>query len=153
MFNNLNRIGYVFLNVFFPVFLGGIIYILFRDKDILLFEWFNYLGLSHYVLEIRSFFNPEDIVISNFLTYNLPDGLWIYSFTSCMLLIWVRNNSIHKNTYIIVPILLSLLSELGQLFNFIGGTFDFLDLMFYLFFTYLANINHKRISKCKKENS
>ena len=142
-----NRIYYIVLNVFLPVFFGGIIYVLFRDKDIIFFEWLDYVGLSNYVLEIRNFFNPKDIIVSNFLTHNLPDGLWVYSFTSCMLLIWGRNNSMTNSKYIIIPLLISCLSELGQLFNFIAGTFDFLDLVFYLFFTYLANINYKMIAK------
>ena len=151
MSNNLFKSFYFLFHVLFPVIVGGLIYTIYRDENILLFEWYNYLGISFYTLELRNFFNPQNLFISNFLTQNLPDGLWVYSFTSCMLLIWGKKNPINKYIYIIIPMLLSIFSELGQLFKFIRGTFDPLDLIFYLFFTIFSVLIYN-ITVWKKEN-
>ena len=138
------KFKYLFLNVVSPVIVGGMIYTFYRDKSILLFDWYNYLDLTCYVLKWRLFFNPDDVIISNIFTQNLPDGLCVYAFSSCMMLIWGEKKTIYKNIYLIAPILLSILSELGQLFNIISGTFDVKDIISYLLFTYLAYWVFKR---------
>ena len=130
---------YFIFNVFLPTLVGGLIYVLYRSDNILFFEWINFFGLLDCVIEARSFFNNNDLLISNFLTQNLPDGLWIYSFTSCLLLIWGDKNTLNKYIYFFVPIALSIVSELCQLFHILPGTFDLLDILAYLFFTILAN--------------
>ena len=136
------------LNVVLPIFLGGLIYTLFRGKNILLFKWYEDVGIFEIIMQIRIYFNPNDMVVSNFLTQNLPDGLWVFSFTSCLLLIWERSASKQKKIYFFIPIFLSILSEFLQLLNIVNGTFDWWDILFYIFFTYLAT---KIYNKCYEQ--
>lgn len=135
------QIIFLLLFILLPIILGCLIYMIFRSTNILLFEWFKNLSLLSIAMDIRLFFNEDNIIVSNFVTQNLPDGLWVFSFTSSFLLIW-EDFSTQKITYFYIPITLALISEFGQFFGFVIGTFDFLDVIFYLFFTYLAKINY-----------
>ena len=144
--NTLNKIYFIF-NVILPILLGGLIYTLYRSKNILLFDWYNYLGVSQNIIQFRKIFNPNDLVFSNFLTQNLPDGLWVYSFASCMLLIWRDHQSTHKYLYIIIPIFLSITSEFLQLYNVLSGTYDIMDIQSYVLFSILAKVSFKIIYK------
>ena len=65
---------YFYLNIISPVILGGAIYTFYRDKNILLFDWYNYLELTNYVLKLRLFFNPDDTLLIELL----PNAtLWV----------------------------------------------------------------------------
>jgi len=147
MLKNMFKKNYFIFNVIFPILLGGLIYTLYRSKNILLFDWYNYLGFSQNIIQFRKIFNPNDLVFSNFLTQNLPDGLWVYSFASCMLLIWRDHQSTHKYLYIIIPIFLSITSEFLQLYNVLSGTYDIKDILSYVIFSILATILFKKTYK------
>jgi hypothetical protein len=140
------QINFFIFFILFPIILGCLIYMIFRSTNILLFEWFNNLGLLSIAMDIRIFFNEDNIIVSNFITQNLPDGLWVFSFTSSFFLIW-GGYSHHKISYFYIPITLALISEFGQFFGFVVGTFDYLDVIFYIFFTYLAKINYDSYEK------
>ena len=64
--------------------------------------------------------------------YSLPDGLWMFSCTSLILNVW--NNRLNKQSivWIISMPAIAILSEFLQLFHFIRGTFDILDIARYL---------------------
>lgn len=69
--------------------------------------------------------------LPDWFLFSLPDGLWIFSYTSLVLLIW--RNKINRENFFwiaIIPILI-ILSELGQLFNIVPGTFDLIDVLLY----------------------
>ena len=122
----------LFIHSFIPLFLGLFIYFGFRQKNILLFKWLNDLSLSNYAYSIRRIVNPNEIIYENFFVFNLPDGLWVYSFTSVMLIVWQGSVSRDNILYVTIPLILSVVSELGQFFGFIMGTFDVFDLLFYI---------------------
>jgi hypothetical protein len=142
---NRSDTGYLFFNVFSPILIGGTIYTVYRDKNILLFEWFEQLGVLDFFLDLRLCINPNYSTVSNIFTQNLPDGLWVYSFTSCLLFIWGESKTVYHKMYILIPIIFATVSELGQLYELIAGTFDPIDLFFYFFFAYLAKIIYKVI--------
>ena len=64
---------------------------------------------------------------------NLPDGLWVYSFTSVMLIVWQGSVSRDNILYVTIPLILAVVSEVGQFLGLIMGTFDVFDLLFYIF--------------------
>lgn len=112
--------------------LGGLIYILFRADTLKMFGWYNNLGISNSIDKLRVFPNQIVDVLPNWFLFSLPDGLWIFSYISLMLYIW--NNSITKHSIVwifIIP-LLTLAFEFGQLFNIVPGTFDIVDIVFYI---------------------
>lgn len=65
--------------------------------------------------------------------YNLPDALWLFSYLLYIDAIWSNSfhNSLYKLFFWSIPIF-SILLEFLQLANFIPGTFDIVDIMFYI---------------------
>lgn len=111
--------------------LGGLIYILFRTSSLLMFDWYDSLGLLISINNLRLYTSLIIDGIPNWFLYSLPDGLWIFSYISLMLFIW--QNSISKKNIIWILIIpfLAIGSEIGQLLGFVSGTFDYIDLVFY----------------------
>lgn len=97
------------LGIFLSLSIGILIYCLFRKQSILHFN--------------TNFQNIPDWII-----YNLPDGLWTYSFTSFNILIWKNEKSKAKRIWILLPLIISLLFEVSQyILGF--GTFDNKDII------------------------
>jgi hypothetical protein len=70
--------------------------------------------------------------LPNWFLFSLPDGLFLFSYVSLMLAIW--NKEVARSGIFWVssiPVLI-ILSELGQLFLVVPGTFDIVDLLFYV---------------------
>lgn len=84
----------------------------------------------------------------NIIRYYLPDALWAFSFTSCLLIIWERKINVK---WMLSIIILSPLFELMQHNNMIKGTGDIFDIIIYYFsFSIALIINH--IINLKKHN-
>lgn len=122
-----------------PLILGGLIYIAFRSQNLKMFTWFNNVGLDKLILAIR-ISTVTRINFPKWVVYNLPDGLWICSAILINAVIW--NSKINTRNliwYLTIP-LIAILAEFFQRFNLISGTYDFLDLIFYLLFTIIPII-------------
>ena len=106
----LKSVTYIILTVLFPILAGSFIYYFFRFS--------SHRSLQH------SF-------TTNFILYNLPDGLWFYALLSSLKVIW-KDGLLTKGLYwllfvcIVVPF-----TEILQLFHLLPGTFDWLDLLSY----------------------
>ncbi len=109
-----------------PVILGGIIYIVFRSDQLLLFNW---LATIDGVRTLNNYGNT--IHVFHWFKYSLPDGLWLYSYTSLMLEIWRYRINEQSLFWVFSLPFIALSSEFLQLFKIIPGTFDFIDLIFY----------------------
>ncbi len=116
------------IQVVFPLFFGGLIYISFRDTSLIMFDWFNLIGIIDYVNLVRETLQPVRQHIPEWIYYSLPDGLWVYAFTSILHTIWGKNYTKLKY-WLILPITFGILMEVAQAFNIVRGTFDFLDLI------------------------
>lgn len=125
-----NQVHRVIIFVFLPLMIGGLIYVCFRDDSIIMNNWLNKNQLMDLdKIKIRHEEVPD------WLLYNLPDGLWIFSYVSMMLLLWGKkfNNKLMFWVFIL-PISI-ILHEFGQLIHFFSGRFDKIDLLFYIFGT------------------
>jgi len=131
--------------------IGGLIYIFFRTEKLIMFDWIEDYNIS--ILNIRTLTSEYYDKLPNWFLFSLPDGLWLFSYTSLILLIW--RNKIDRENFIwivIIPILI-ILSELGQLLNIVPGTFDLVDILLYslgvilpiLIFTEYLNLKTKII--------
>lgn len=116
--------------LFLPILLGGIIYILFRTEKLVMFHWFEYLNVTQEICALKSYSNR--VILPDWFIYSLPDGLWIYSYTSISLEIWKYSIAKHNFFWIFSIPIIAVLSECFQFFKIIPGTFDFIDLIFYL---------------------
>lgn len=115
-----------------PLLIGGLIYILFRTESLLMFKWFTFINIANPIELLRETTIPTMDYFPSWFIYSFPDALWIFSYMSITLLIW--RNEINKQNYFwifIMPII-SILSEVGQLLNIFPGTFDLIDLIFYV---------------------
>jgi hypothetical protein len=111
----MRKINYFLATVIIPLFLGISLYVL------------NAQGLSLY-----------------FIRNYLPDGLWAFSFTSAILMIWGGK----INRFWITAILFIFPAfELLQLTQIINGVADFKDVICYYLFAALAFFIYKQTFK------
>lgn len=107
-----NKVKNILYFVIFPLLLGTVIYVSTRTNNI-------------YFLKALNLENSK-ISLPNWIMFNLPDGLWAFSFSSLIAIIW--QNSIRKEYmfWLIFSCIVSIIFEISY------GTFDLLDLIFIL---------------------
>ena len=118
-----------------PMIIGTFIYIIFREENLLMFSWFDSLGLYSLVDYLRLNFSKYNI--PNFILYSYPDGVWIYSFVSLMIVIWDRAKSNMRFFWFAIAPILGISAEIYQYFNILPGTYDPLDLIFCIIGSFL----------------
>jgi len=133
----MNRKHKIILHVITPILIGGIIYILFREGNLRMFSWLYLLGLDSLIYDFRVNISLHN-QIPDWILYNLPDGIWLYSLTSLMIIIWERESSISKYFWFLIIPILGLSAEFGQSINIVPGTYDKNDLIF----AYLQPLHH-----------
>tara|TARA_B100002051_G_C16742557_1_gene645244 strand:- start:5050 stop:5469 length:420 start_codon:yes stop_codon:yes gene_type:complete len=118
----------IITHVVIPILIGSSIYLIYRSETLIMFGWFNALGVSDLVSKLRNFslFNSQ---IPLWIKYSLPDGLWVYSLTSLMIIIWQDVKSKSKYYWIASSIIIAIVIELGQYLRLIPGTYDILDII------------------------
>ena len=116
----------------FTLLLGGLIYILFRQDTLKMFSWFDNINVSAAISELRLCTVPLSGHFPNWFLYSLPDGLWLFSYLSVLLAVWDNVISKHNIHWLLLVPMVAIFSEIGQLFEIVPGTFDILDLTFYL---------------------
>ena len=129
-YTNRQRIVKVVLS-FAILIIGGLIYVGFRDKSLLMFRWFEQLGISGEVDTFRNLVNSEGIY--GWVKNSLPDGLWIFAYMFLVDAIWNGSKSISSYIFIFSLPCFALLSELLQYFSLFPGVFDWVDVASYLF--------------------
>lgn len=117
------------IHAFFSMFIGSMIYILFREKRLLMFKWFKFIKLDFVINFLRDSFYKYRIYIPKNILFSLPDALWVYSFTM-FLSIYFKNKIILSSIFVG-----SMIIEILQLW-FVTGTFDMYDVI-YMFILYL----------------
>src|SRR5690606_24761044 len=120
------------LGSFLTLLGGGLIYVLFRTSSLKMFSWYETIGLGGLTNELRNWAFQLADKIPEWILFSLPDGLWIFSYVSLMLIIWQNSISLKNIFWILILPFLAISSELGQLFGVIIGTFDFMDLLLYI---------------------
>ncbi len=109
------------LYILLPLALAGGIYIAFRSSPpLLLSAMIDWLPHNHHPFKLGSNFD--------WLVYNVPDGLWSFSFMS-FLMISCRND--HPRTvkfYLVIGLVLMVAVEVTQ-GSIFPGTYDNLDLV------------------------
>lgn len=122
------QIGIAFLSLF----IGGIIYVLFRADTLVMFSWFDFLGLSNFIKFLRSLIVNYEC--HPWVIYNMPAALWLLSYLCIISTIWnkYKNSKLYTVFFWLMP-LISILSEFFQLFGILSGTFDVYDVISYIF--------------------
>jgi hypothetical protein len=84
------RPTFFIFNSILPLVLGGLIYICWRAKTIWMFDWFRMFGLVANIDHLRSISAPISNLLPQWIIYSLPDGLWVYSLTAFMAMLWLE---------------------------------------------------------------
>lgn len=119
----------VCLHVFLPLFLGAIIYVLFRSESLLMFNWFHLLGVDEIIRSLRIQAAPYRNCIPEFILFSIPDGVWVYSITVLMGALWHNTSLSVRFFWVSIGPILGIGGELGQILGFVPGTFDYNDLL------------------------
>ena len=111
--------------------IGGLIYVVYRDKSLLMFDWFHSFGIDDDIDDVRCFVQTYGVY--GWVKNSLPDGLWLFSYMFIVDAIW--NGERLYSAYIFLWGLpfFAVLSEVLQYFNFFYGVYDLLDLISYIF--------------------
>jgi len=123
----------IILHTFLPLFIGGVIYLLIRPANFLIHSIVEESWLLPSISTIRQASISFSSSLPNIIVYSLPDGLWVYSFTATIFYVWNFKINNWSLLFSSVPVILGIGSELGQFFKIVPGTFDFIDIIFYLF--------------------
>jgi hypothetical protein len=110
---------------------GCAIYLLFRSKTLNIYNWCSALGLSTPIDTLRIW--VQNWNIPEFVRFCLPDGLYCAAYILFIDAIWHKDKSIIKNIIVLLVPLVTISSELLQLFGIVRGTFDIYDLVCYTF--------------------
>ncbi|WP_374032906.1 hypothetical protein [Bdellovibrio bacteriovorus] len=119
--------------------LGSYVYIAFRPTDLLMFQVFDFLGMTNRIQEVRSFGSPYRGFIPNWFIFCAPNGLWMLSYMALSALVWNRQMSLAAFIWGIVLLAGSILSEFLQLLKLLPGTFDVYDLVAYAVGAFLGS--------------
>ena len=122
-----------FFGFLLTLLLGGFIYISFRSDTLIMFNWFNELKLNTLIIGLREYTIPFKNYLPQWVIFSLPDGLWIFSSTSIMLLLWNNKLNIKTIIWILLIPLYAFSIEILQLCQLYPGTFDIIDIILYIF--------------------
>lgn len=109
--------------------IGGLIYLLYRPQDILLFQITDYLGLNPYITTLRN--DVSIFSLPSFVINSIPAGLWTASY---LLLMYCNTRTYNKITKLLITLPLpiaAIILEFMQLLGWCPGTFDLYDLICY----------------------
>lgn len=112
---------FLLIHVLVPLLIGISIYFLCRDLE--------YLWVMNFIPNSFSFpVNPAP----DWVVFNLPDGLWLYSCMNLQLLIWNRKINRKNAGWIFGLPVLAIFSEWLQSEHLLSGTGDQNDVWMYL---------------------
>lgn len=116
--------------------LGGLAYVIFRPKSLVMFDWFEQMGIMPFVNQLRQEYGS--ITLNDFWLNSVPAGLWLFSYLYVIDSIWQQKNLLYKYFLYLLPFA-AIASEFLQLTSLVPGTFDIVDVLCYLlaFLTFL----------------
>lgn len=111
------------------LFVGIMIYLLYRPQNLLVFKVVDALGFSHIINNLRlsfSLFQLPPIVINS-----IPAGLWTASYLM-MMYVTTKFHTRKVRLMLALPLpIMTIVLEFMQFFGWCPGTFDICDLICY----------------------
>lgn len=108
---------------------GGMIYVLYRPENLLLFRVTDSLGITPLIDVLRS--NSSRVMLPSFIVNSLPAGLWTASYL-LMMYITTKCHTRRIRLMLALPLPISaIVLEFMQLLGWCPGTFDIYDLICY----------------------
>lgn len=110
--------------------IGGGIYLLFRPRTLVMFNWMKSLGLNEYVDWLRE--QVSGITLDYITLYSLPDGLWISSYIIMVDTIVSKQRRRNLLFWSFLLPIIAVIFEILQMPGIIPGVFDVFDLICYI---------------------
>jgi hypothetical protein len=125
-----SRVRCFLLHVAAPVVIGDAIYTCWRTPTLMIFRWYDQIGLSPSITNLRGLTLSFRAVLPGWVLFAVPDGLWVYSLTALMGMIWQTSKySSSKIFWVSFALTFSIAGEIGQAAGVVPGTFDFIDVI------------------------
>lgn len=134
---------------FISLFVGGLIYVLWRSETLVMFTWFDYLGIAKPIGMIRNTAAGYSSLLPSWVLYSLPDALWYFSGLIIFDVIWGQELTISKILWLSSIFITAISMEAGQALKLFPGTFDINDVLLMFLASLLAL---KIISASNKES-
>ena len=112
------------------LFMGIIIYLLYRPESLLVFKLVDALGLRHIIDNLRFAFSG--FLLPPIVVYSLPAGLWTASY---LILMYVSTKFHTRRIRLMLSLplpIMAVMMEFMQLWGWCPGTFDKYDLICYI---------------------
>ena len=147
-----NRIT-LFLGVL-SIFLGGMIYIIWRSENLLMFSWFNFINIDEAIQLLRNLHIKSSLTMPEWFYFSLPNALWTFGGILLFKYIWKKVSS-ELFFWITLFSIVSIGSELGQYAGIIPGTFDINDVSLTFIFIIIAMIliNKNQLVESKNDTN
>jgi hypothetical protein len=116
------------LHAALPLILGGLVYVLFRRRELVLFEWLSFLHLDEVVRAARDLVAPVRGALPSWVLFNLPDALWGWALGGFMGCVWREGSPRARAVWIGLGAAMVAAFELLQAPGVLPGTFDWVDL-------------------------
>jgi hypothetical protein len=113
-----------------PLVFGGLMYMAFRPTTLLMFGWFDHIGASPFVAELRIVARPLHSYLPDWAVYSFPQAAWVWFGTMALLQVSQQSRSSAGRVWVLAPCLLAVGGEVGQRFHLVPGTFDVYDIVF-----------------------
>jgi hypothetical protein len=126
------NVRFILVHIFLPVLVGGLIYTFWRKPTLLVFSWYDFIGLNGLVASLRGGAQPYYPSLPEWFLFCLPDGLWVYAMTAFMAGLWVEAPKPYLLFWICLAPVLAIGGELGQFLGVVQGTYETTDIVFYL---------------------
>jgi hypothetical protein len=110
-----------------PLFIGGLVYLLWRSTSLLMFRWFDLVGLHSVVDAIRIVAAPMRDYMPSWTLYSLPDAAWVSCGVLLFAAIWSGSRHPARHFWVLLAPSLALSGEFAQLLSLLPGTFDIAD--------------------------
>lgn len=115
-------------HVILPLGVGILVYLGYRPRTLLVFDWLAAMSMSFVGEALRSL--GRQIALPEWMIFVLPGALWSYSLTACMALLW--RDKPRSSPWVLSALPLGAGSEILQAMGLMPGTFDARDLISYL---------------------
>jgi hypothetical protein len=108
--------------------LGGLTYILHRPDSLLMFRWFEAIGLDPLIRALRGS-QLAGATPPSWWIASAPAALWLLSGLLALLAIWGREGLRHGWLWFAAVVAAAFAGELGQAVGVVPGVFDIADLV------------------------
>lgn len=144
--------------VFTPLLLGVLIYLLYRSRNLFYYQILHATQVKPYLSLLRESAKGYRHILSTWMVYSFPDGLWLFSFGAALLLERIYFFS-HLFVFTCIFFLMIGIEYLQKFYGGHGhwlGTFDFHDIEAYTIAycaVVLLAMLYKRFQPVKKQYS